>query len=173
MSNRLAFLVVLMVPLGLLGCACAGHEPSARAVSDTNHPPTTVGSGPSTAPYGPSYNHVPSSRTHNNTLHTPLSPLAAATVIAQVFENFDFRMVSDQDSPFQTMKVEAVKGDYFSARTSAVTMQGEGLDAVCRWIGPRATDVRFQSDLPVEQHAVVLKAIEKSLAEASTQPLTK
>ena len=165
-NQNLPRLISLTITCGLFGCSTTVTTSTAPKPADVQQSPPADVASPTTVPAGPSYAAVPASRTHNDVLHTSLEPLTAARAIGDVFSEYGFMAVSSPG--FKGL--EPTKGDFFTAQTSAATLQNEGLDAVCKWVRPGATDVRFQSDLPTDQHEYLLKAIEKALADAATRP---
>src|SRR5438309_824686 len=82
---------------------------------------------------------------------TARTPLDAARQIERVLAEFHFSLKSSG------LFSGGLAGDYFFAGIGVKSAMGEEMEALCQWKRDGETEVRFQSDLPEAEHAVVLK----------------
>ncbi len=105
---------------------------------------------------------------HADRILTALPPIAAIDVVTDLYGNFQFEGVTlggHRSSPPQPERV-----DQFSGRARAVSADGEMMLAVCRWVREGQSEILFQSDLPADRHAYVVKELRKELEARTPAP---
>jgi hypothetical protein len=111
-------------------------------------------------PHADAGNRSSSSLEHTTDLHTNLSPLDAAKVVAEVYRSMGFQGYNGQI----TYAPQAEAGDYFYARASAISAQSYHMLAECQWLRDGDTAVHFRSDLPQTEHDLLVTRIHEKLA---------
>ena len=130
---RYATLAVLVMALGMSGCAGQHRHPDGESRQ--------------------------SERKSNTTRFTvQRAPREAALGIVVALERFGFSF-----NTFVQQPEDAVVSDYFSARTNVSTASGKQLSAHCDWLADGETAVTITSDLPAEQHEFVMQKIRQAV----------
>jgi hypothetical protein len=117
----------------------------------TQHPAGLPATLPSETAAVASSDEIPASRQHAETFTTSLPVIATAAVAGQLFDDFRFN------------RRAVLTGDYFTAFVRFQSSQNEGIEVICQWVKEGETNVRFQSDLPLDEHNLVSQRLKEAI----------